>query len=201
MTDSQLRDVFAKDYAALKADTFADEQDRQFFTTHGDRIEAVERSSRHGEYGLGRKPLTAAVASGEKVSSEGLDRLRRAWVDDLADVQRRFTDSILIHEKTAEECNRPLNQPLNTIGQRDKSSLYGARENLATDDDVSYWLSHETAHGVFRCFGHLHLTSEFEKAHPNTIFGGEYISSHPEELGVTYERVANRCHKSSQRRD
>lgn len=107
LTDGQLRDVFAKDYASLKADTFADEQDRQFFTMHHDKIEATERAGRYGEYGLGRKPLTAAVASGENVSSEGLERLRAMWVDDLNDAQRRFTGSILMHENPSEEYGCP----------------------------------------------------------------------------------------------
>jgi hypothetical protein len=188
LTDYQLRDVFGKDYAAWKAGTFADEQDRHFFAVHHDRIEAIERN--RGEFGLGRKPLTAAVASGENVSSEGLERLRAMWVDDLNDAQRRFTGSFLMHENPSEEYGCPDTAARYDWPER-RITVYDAEKNLSTDDRVHYWLSHETAHGVFDAFGHLHLTNEFEKTHPNTVFDGGYISSHPEELGITYEKVAN----------
>jgi hypothetical protein len=181
--EPQLRDTFAKTYAAWQEDVAAvDRRHRHFFDTHGKYIAAVEVAR------VGRKPLVAATHG--CIYSSSMEQLRQTWVDDLSDAMRQHTDVVVLEEKAADPNKKGRNPPVGAYNkEKRRVTAYKANQYFATPKGAHYVMSHETGHGVFDGFVR-YTASEFTKANTGGQLDNSYIAAHPEELGRTYEKVA-----------
>lgn len=211
---SHFRHKFMNTYEAWEKGTLTDPRDQAFFMAHdaqiiGIRPQRIERDGRYYITGGTQVSFTllGPILIDEGISPEAVETMRQMWTADpsgLAAAGRQHTRGWQLH--TGPHASDP-----NRGGEYNPYSkycaIYKANKWLSDPHMAHAFVVHEQmGHASF--FGGFlpYMESEFAKANPELkihhlkgeyacvamwSLNGDYIRTHPDELNVTYERVAS----------